>query len=46
MIAEMSMAKKLEGDYFSIFKTVHAHPTLSEMIMEAAADANNEAIHI
>ena len=46
MIAEMSVAKKLEGDYFSIFKTVHAHPTLSEMIMEAAADANNEAIHI
>ncbi len=46
MIAEMSVAKKLEGDYFSIFKTIHAHPTLSEMLMEAAADANDEAIHI
>jgi len=46
MIAEMSLAKTLEGDFNSIFKTIHAHPTLSEMIMEAAADANNESIHI
>ncbi len=46
MIAEMGLAKSLEATGESIIKTVHAHPTLSEMIMEAAADAYDEAIHI
>ncbi|MEW6194604.1 MAG: dihydrolipoyl dehydrogenase [Bacteroidota bacterium] len=46
MIAELTLAKSLEATYESIIKTVHAHPTLSESIMEAAANANGEAIHI
>lgn len=46
LIAELGMAKTLEATYESIVKTVHAHPTLSEMIMEAAANAYNESIHI
>ncbi len=46
MIAELTLAKSLEATYESIIKTVHAHPTLSESIMEAAANANNESIHI
>ncbi len=46
LIAELGIAKKLEATYETILKTVHAHPTLSETIMEAAGDANNEAIHI
>ncbi len=46
LIAELGMAKSLEATGESIFKTVHAHPTLSEAIMEAAADAYGEAIHI
>ena len=32
--------------YFEILKTIHPHPTLSEAIHEATADALNEAIHI
>jgi len=46
MIAELGIVKTLEGDFESIAKTVHAHPTLSEMIMEAAEDANGQAIDI
>ncbi|MCK5853140.1 FAD-dependent oxidoreductase, partial [bacterium] len=46
LIAELSMAKSLEATSETIAKTVHAHPTLSEMIMEAAADADGEAIHL
>ncbi len=46
MIAELGVAKTLEGDFESIAKTVHAHPTLSEMIMEAAEDADGQAIDI
>ncbi|MBI9070736.1 MAG: dihydrolipoyl dehydrogenase [Melioribacteraceae bacterium] len=46
LIAELGLAKTHEATYESIIKTVHAHPTLSETIMEAAADANGEAIHI
>ena len=46
LIAEMGVAKKLEGDYESVFRTIHPHPTLSEMLMEAAANANDESIHI
>jgi len=29
-----------------IHETIHAHPTLSEALMEAGADIENEAIHI
>ena len=46
MIAEVTLAKSLEATGESIIKTIHAHPTLSESIMEAAAQAYGEAIHI
>ena len=46
LIAEIGVAKHLEGTFESLLKTVHAHPTLSESIMEAAGDAYGEAIHI
>ena len=46
MIAEIALARSLEATGESIIKTVHAHPTLSEAVMEAAASAFGEAIHI
>jgi dihydrolipoamide dehydrogenase len=46
MLAELGLGKTLETTGKEIFKTVHAHPTLSETIMEAAANAYGEAIHI
>jgi dihydrolipoamide dehydrogenase len=45
MIAELGLAKNLEATYEEIFKTVHAHPTLSEAVMDAAADAAGESIN-
>ncbi|MBZ0198635.1 MAG: dihydrolipoyl dehydrogenase [Ignavibacteriaceae bacterium] len=46
LIAEIGLAKSLEATAESIIKTVHAHPTLSESIMEAAANVYGESIHI
>ncbi|MCL4511714.1 MAG: dihydrolipoyl dehydrogenase [Bacteroidetes bacterium] len=46
MIAELGVAKKLETTANEISRTVHAHPTLSEAVMEAAEDALGHAIHI
>jgi len=46
LIAELGIAKSLETTTAELFNTIHAHPTLSEMIMEAAADAEKRAIHI
>ncbi|MCO6473383.1 MAG: dihydrolipoyl dehydrogenase [Melioribacteraceae bacterium] len=46
LIAELGLAKSLEADFETIVKTVHAHPTLSESVMEAAANAYGESIHI
>lgn len=46
MIAELGMAKALETTYEELQHTMHAHPTLSEAIMEAAGDAYGKAIHI
>ena len=46
MIAELVMARRLEATGKEIFRTVHAHPTLSEAVMEAAAVAYGEAINI
>jgi dihydrolipoamide dehydrogenase len=46
MIAELAMAKSLEATGESILKTVHAHPTLSESVMEAAGAAYGEGIHM
>lgn len=46
MIAEMVVAKKLEATAHEIIKSIHPHPSLSEAIMEAAAAAYDEVIHI
>jgi len=46
MIAELGIAKNMKSTYLEILKTVHAHPTLSESIMEAAGQAYGVAIHI
>ena len=46
MIAELGLAKNLEATYQEILKTVHAHPTLSEAIMDAAGGAAGEAINL
>jgi len=46
MIAEMVVARKLETTGQEIIKAVHPHPTMSEAIMEAAAAAYGEVIHI
>lgn len=46
MIAEVVVARKLETTGMEIVKSVHPHPTMSEAIMEAAAQAYNECIHL
>jgi dihydrolipoamide dehydrogenase len=46
MIAELVLARKLEVTGHEIIKAVHPHPTMSEAIMEAAAAAYGEVIHI
>lgn len=46
MIAEVVAARKLETTGHDIVKTVHPHPTMSEAIMEAAAAAYGEVIHL
>tara|TARA_E500000331_G_scaffold53981_3_gene47474 strand:+ start:14219 stop:15625 length:1407 start_codon:yes stop_codon:yes gene_type:complete len=45
MIGEIGMLKYLEGTNEELHRLTHAHPTLSEVIKEAAANTNNEAIH-
>ncbi len=46
MIAEIVSIRKLETTGHDIIKTVHPHPTMSEAIMEAAAAAYGEVIHL
>lgn len=46
MIAEVVAARKLETTGHEVIKTVHPHPTMSEAVMEAAAAAYDEVIHI
>lgn len=46
MIAELVVAKKLEITGHELIKTIHPHPTMSEAVMEAAAAAYDEVIHI
>lgn len=46
LISELVMLKSLEGTAENIIKTIHAHPTLSESILEAAGVAYGEAINI
>ncbi|HEX2060599.1 MAG TPA: dihydrolipoyl dehydrogenase [Thermoanaerobaculia bacterium] len=45
LIAEACVALELEATAESIAKTIHAHPTLSEAVMEAAEDVEGHAIH-
>ncbi|MFD3001735.1 dihydrolipoyl dehydrogenase [Pontibacter toksunensis] len=46
MIAEVVVSRKLETTGHEIIKSVHPHPTMSEAIMEAAAAAYDEVIHL
>jgi dihydrolipoamide dehydrogenase len=46
MIAEIVVARKLETTAHELIKAVHPHPTMSEAIMEAAAAAMGEVIHL
>jgi len=46
LIAEYGLAMDLEASVDEIHHTIHAHPTLSEANMEAAAAVTGEAIHI
>jgi dihydrolipoamide dehydrogenase len=45
MIAEIGLAIELVGTAYEIASTIHAHPTVSEMIMEAAHGAIDKPIH-
>ena len=46
MIAEIVVARKLETTGHEVLKSIHPHPTMSEAIMEATADAYGEVIHL
>ena len=46
MIAEAVVARKLETTGHEVLKTIHPHPTMSEAVMEAVADAYDEVIHL
>jgi dihydrolipoamide dehydrogenase len=46
MIAEIVLARKLETTGHEIIKAIHPHPTMSEAVMEAAAQAYGECIHL
>ncbi len=46
LIAEITLGKSLESTHEQIIRTVHSHPTLSEAVAEAVADAYGEAINI
>ncbi len=45
MVAELTLARNLEATAETIIKTIHPHPTLSEAIMEAAAEAYGESVN-
>jgi dihydrolipoamide dehydrogenase len=46
MIAEAVVARKLETTGHEILKAIHPHPTMSEAVMEAVAEAYGEVIHL
>jgi dihydrolipoamide dehydrogenase len=46
LIAELGLAINVEATIDEIHATIHAHPTLSEMVAEAALASHGEAIHI
>jgi dihydrolipoamide dehydrogenase len=45
LLSELSIAMRLEATAEEIATTIHAHPTLSECVMEAAADALGHCVH-
>lgn len=45
LISEASAALQIESTVFDVAKTVHAHPTVSEVFMEAGLDASGDPIH-
>ena len=45
LIAEACVALQMEATNEELFRTMHAHPTLSEAVMEAAHAASGHAIH-
>jgi dihydrolipoamide dehydrogenase len=46
LLGELSIARMLESTPLEVGRAVHPHPTLSEVLMEAALSAEGEAIHI
>ena len=46
MIAEAVLGRKLETTGHEVLKTIHPHPTMSEAVIEAVADAYDEVIHL
>jgi dihydrolipoamide dehydrogenase len=46
LIAEYCLAMEMEGTIDEVHHTIHAHPTLSEALAEAAAATHGQAIHI
>jgi dihydrolipoamide dehydrogenase len=46
LLGELSVARMLESTPLEIGRAVHPHPTLSEVLMEAALGVQGEAIHI
>jgi dihydrolipoamide dehydrogenase len=46
LLGELALARALEATPASLGYTVHAHPTISEVVKEAALSANGEVIHV
>lgn len=46
MIAEICVAMKMEATYEEIATTIHPHPTVSEILMEAAQDVDRLSVHV
>ena len=46
MISEAVVGRKLETTAHEVLKAIHPHPTMSEAVMEAVADAYDEVIHL
>ena len=46
MIAELVVARELEGGFEEVARTIHPHPTFSEAVMEGARATAGWAIHV
>ncbi len=46
LLGELALSKLLEGTSLELGWAVHAHPTISEMLKEAALDAQGRALHM